>query len=169
MKVTAAEEYGLRCLLVIAREYKRGNAVSIKDVARSENLTTAYAGKLLGVLRDSGLVTASRGRSGGYMLARSPEEIQLKQVMDAFGEPVLSKDHCRKYRGDGDECVHVNNCTVRSVWRDLDRFVASFFSNITVEDLVNGGYRRNNIDLFFGRVSPESNIEDRQVENTFGS
>jgi len=162
MKVTAAEEYGLRCLLVIAREYINGGAVSIKDVARRENITTAYVGKLLGVLRAAGLVTAERGRSGGYMLTRSPEEIALKDVMDAFGDPVLARDHCTKYRGDGEECVHVKSCTVHSVWKDLDRFVTSFFSNISLADLISGGYRKNNIDLFFGRIA-EENEEVKEI------
>jgi len=166
MKVTATEEYGLRCLLDIARHSTAENAVTIKSGAGREKLTVAYTSKLLGVLRTAGLVKAVRGRGGGYILTRKPEDIVLKDVMDALGDQVLSKDHCDRFKGDGETCVHKENCTVRSVWSDLDRFINRFFRNITVADLINGGYRKHNIDLFFGRTSIGSDLE---MQNRIGN
>jgi DNA-binding transcriptional ArsR family regulator len=77
MKVTAQEEYGLRCLVQVARGHAQGRSLSITEIAQGEGLSTPYVGKILAVLRKGGLVTAARGRSGGYTLTRNPRAITL--------------------------------------------------------------------------------------------
>src|SRR5947207_15079490 len=108
MKITAQEEYGLRCLLRLARSAE-GPPLTIPEIASSENLSPAYVGKLLAVLRHAGLIESVRGRAGGYYLARPPEEIRLGGVLLVLGEPPYDDPgYCEKHAGpepDG-PCVH---------------------------------------------------------------
>jgi len=70
MRITAVEEYGLRCLLNLAREGAKAQ-LSISEIAEMEGLSVPYTSKLLSILRKSGLVLAARGRGGGRTSYRS--------------------------------------------------------------------------------------------------
>src|SRR5438309_7165631 len=80
MKITAQEEYGLRCLLRLARSGE-GHSLTIPEVAAAEGLSVPYVAKLLSVLRQGGLIESVRGRAGGYRLAESPTDIHLGAVL----------------------------------------------------------------------------------------
>lgn len=69
MKITAQEEYGLRCLLRFARTGTEA-VLTISEIAAAEGLSVPYVAKLLAILRQGGLIESVRGRSGGYRLAR---------------------------------------------------------------------------------------------------
>jgi len=76
MRISATEEYGLRCLLVLAREGTCGR-LSITDVAEMEGISAPYASNLLSMLRKAKLVTAVGGRKGGFRIASEPAEVNL--------------------------------------------------------------------------------------------
>src|SRR5262245_44582535 len=99
MKITAQEEYGLRCLLSLARAHG-GQSLTIPEISAAENLSQPYVGKLLAVLRQSGLVESVRGRTGGYHLSQQPQNIRLGMVMRALGEPLFEDPgYCEKHAG----------------------------------------------------------------------
>src|SRR4051812_36244089 len=87
MKITAQEEYGLRCLLRLAQGGER-QSLTLPEIAAAEGLSVPYVAKLLGVLRQAGLIESVRGRAGGYRLARTPAEIGLGSVLRVLGEPL---------------------------------------------------------------------------------
>lgn len=140
MKVTALEEYGLRCMVLLAKRAESGSPVTLAEIGEEEGLSVAYAAKLLAILRKADLVNAARGRNGGYVLARSPEEIALKEIIDALGEPVFSAAHCSKFTGVDGTCTHISNCSVRSVWRGFDRIIGRLLDQTTLSDIITGGY-----------------------------
>jgi Iron-dependent Transcriptional regulator len=72
MKLTANEEYGLRCLVRIGYA-GHGGSITIPEMSQAEGVSAAYAAKILRVLRKGGFVTAARGKEGGYTLARPAE------------------------------------------------------------------------------------------------
>ena len=77
MKLTANEEYGLRCLVRLGF---RRPGLTIPEIGQAEGVSPAYAAKILRVLRKGGFVKAARGKEGGYTLAREPEEIVIGDV-----------------------------------------------------------------------------------------
>ena len=74
MKITSQEEYGLRCLLQLART-PQGQIVSVKEIGIKEGLSSAYVEKLLRILSKTGLVHSVRGLKGGYVLNRPPSAV----------------------------------------------------------------------------------------------
>src|SRR3989442_13741930 len=76
MKLSAQEEYGLRCLLRIAMAPEEGS-LTIPEIARAEALSAPYVAKLMRVLRQGKFVRSVRGQAGGYMLSRPPGQIRL--------------------------------------------------------------------------------------------
>ncbi len=138
MKITAQEEYGLRCLLGLARAGE-GRALTIPEIAESEKLSPPYVGKLLSVLRQAGLITSVRGRTGGYLLARLPGEIRLGEVMRALGEPLFEDpSYCERHASPDTEgaCVHSDGCTLRVIWQTLERWMSRFLDRVTLADLL---------------------------------
>src|SRR4051812_41789661 len=104
MKISAQEEYGLRCLVLLARQAD-GASLSLRQIAKGEGISTAYAGKLLWVLNHAGLVKATRGSKGGYTLARPATEINLSEVIRVLDQDSVDT-HCQHYPGELSECIH---------------------------------------------------------------
>ena len=137
MKITAAEAYGLRCLLNLAR---RGlhEQLSISEIARIEGLSIPYVSKLLSILRKAGLVESARGRGGGFSITREPARISLHEVLTALGGPIIEPDHCKKYTGQLAECVHGDHCSVQQVFCGLAGYVKDILAKTSLGDLIDG-------------------------------
>ena len=153
MKITALEEYGFRCMLLLARS---GDKVSLTlpEFAESERLSVPYAGKLLMILKKAGLVRAVRGRNGGYVLTKMPEDIRLKEIFDALGDPVFSAGYCDRFTGENDACVHNDDCTVRHIWKSFDGFIGDILSRVSLADVAVG-------DINFSKATEASVLRKR--------
>lgn len=143
VKLTAQEEYGLRCLMEVARRAPPGSAepLSIRDVAAAEGLSVDYAAKLLRVLRQGGLVESERGSCGGYRLAAPAEALPLSQVMRALDTPIYSSEFCGAHSGLPDTCVHHGSCQVSPLWKAIDAAVSQVLSRMTLADLLRSQVR----------------------------
>lgn len=139
MKVTALEEYGLRCMLLFVNKGRKA-PLTLPEISASEGLSVPYAGKLLMILKRAGLVKAVRGRNGGYLLAKNPEELKLGEIFSALGDPLYSSQHCDRYSGDQETCVHKSNCQVKTMWSVFDSFINGALNSMTLSDLANGNY-----------------------------
>ncbi len=139
MKITAQEEYGLRCLLRLAQA-EQGQSLTLPEVAAAEGLSVPYAAKLLSVLRQAGLIESVRGRSGGYRLARSPASIGLGSLLLVLGEPLFDEpNYCERHPGTADgvnSCVHHGGCSLRALWLTLEQWIRGTLDQITVADLL---------------------------------
>ena len=135
MKISAQEEYGLRCLLQLARAGVMGQSLTLSQIAQLEGISSANAGKLLWILSKAGLVQSTRGTKGGYTLARPASDIHLNQVIRVLeGEPAES--HCKSYAGVLDACVHTGDCGIRPVIVELHQIVDNALSDITLSQLL---------------------------------
>ncbi|HQR36918.1 MAG TPA: Rrf2 family transcriptional regulator [Blastocatellia bacterium] len=136
MKISAQEEYGLRCLMQVARTAP-GSASSLRHIAESEGISAAYAGKLLWILSHAGLVKSVRGPKGGYVLGKPPAEILLSDVIKVLDEDEMSH-HCQHFAGEMDECVHTDDCTIKPVVQGLHSLVRDVLSRISLQQLMAG-------------------------------
>lgn len=143
MKISAQEEYGLRCLLQLARS-PQGQVMTVKEIAQKEALSGAYVEKLLRMLAKAGLVHSLRGIKGGYVLNRPASHVTLGEVVRALGQ-VPSTDHiCHQFTGTQVECVHFSNCGIRSVWSGLTTYIQSFLEQTTLDAMLGDEYAVSN-------------------------
>lgn len=152
MKITSQEEYGLRCLLRLARA-DEGQSLTIPEIAADEGLSVPYVGKILAVLRQGGLVDSERGRAGGYRLAKPGAAIGLGAVMMILGEPLFDEPgYCQRHAGTETEgaCVHINGCTMRALWQTLEQWMRQLLDQITLADLLQS--ERSITDLLRARL-----------------
>lgn len=134
MQLLAQEEYGLRCLLQVAR-HQGSRPLTIAQVAEAEGLSPEYTAKLMRALRKGQLVVSTRGAGGGYRLARPAREITPWQVLRLLGGSFFDDSFCEGHPGLLKDCVHTPDCAVRSLWRKLEGTVRTLLESITLEDL----------------------------------
>ena len=139
MKITAQEEYGLRCLLQLART-PHGQIVRVREIAAKEGLSSAYVEKLLRLLSRSGLVHSVRGLKGGYVLNRPPAQVTLGEVVRALGNMQTTDHICHQFTGQQDACVHFTDCGIRSVWSGLTTYIQRFMDQTTLDSLLTNEY-----------------------------
>jgi Rrf2 family protein len=137
MKITSQEEYGLRCLLRLAKAGE-GQSLTLPEIAGAEGLSVPYAAKLLSVLRQAGLIESARGRTGGYRLARPPAEIGLGSLLLTLGDPLFDEpSYCERHAGPtaNGSCVHTGACSLRGLWQTLEHWLRGALDQITLADL----------------------------------
>ena len=155
MKVTAMQEYGLRCMMQLVVHGPQ-SPLTVREIAEREHLTPVYVEKLLVTLRRAGLVKSLRGMNGGYALAKPAREVTVADVLGALGQVDLGKDMCRRFSGTADSCVHGKDCGIRPVWGFLTKFIFGILSRLNLEQLsrTEGSVSREVSRLCRGEVLP---------------
>ena len=140
MKLSTQEEYGLRCLLQLARA-KPGRTLTIPEVSRAEGLSTAHVAKLLRILRRGGILTSERGQHGGYRLARPAHQIRVSEVLEVLGGRLYDPAFCAHHAASEAYCTQTfSACSLRALWDRVQRAVDEALSDITLQDLVRHGH-----------------------------
>ncbi|ARU44401.1 MAG TPA: Rrf2 family transcriptional regulator [Fimbriimonadaceae bacterium] len=137
MKFSAQEEFGLRCLISIAREGDDG-FLTILQISEREGLSGSHVAKLLSILRKHGFVKSVRGQQGGYRMARPPQEILVRDLLEALGGRLYDSGFCLRHAGLGESCVHETDCTLRPLWGTVQNAVDRVIAMITLQDLLDG-------------------------------
>jgi Rrf2 family protein len=138
MHLLAQEEYGLRCLVRLAR-HGGAQPLTIPEIASSEGLSPEYTAKLMRALRRGGLVTATRGAAGGYRLARPAEAVSAWEVLQVLGGTLFPEGFCDSHPGTLRDCVHTSGCSIRSLWRSVESAVRGVLERVTVAELARAG------------------------------
>lgn len=134
MKISALEEYGLRCLMQLANT-NDGQLISAEEIAEAEGLSLAYVEKILSKLRKAQLIKSVRGMYGGYHLAQAADQIKVGDFLRAVDGNFFS-DLCNNFSGSNGSCVHLTGCSIRPVWLMLARHIYRILDSLTLKDLL---------------------------------
>ncbi len=155
MKFSTQEEYGLRCLLRVAREAGE-KGLTIPEISKAEGITTHNTAKILRALRLGGFLASSRGQIGGYTLSRPADEILVKDVLDSLGGKLFDDDYCSDHSGTSTVCTHSVDCSVKSLWQMLQSAVDGVLKDFTIKDLISGD---DNIVKQISNIAREETIK----------
>ena len=134
MRITTWGEYGLIVSLHLAKRAGEG-PVAARELSDQERLPHDYVEQILLRLRRAGLVASVRGAKGGYSLARDPQNVTVKDVLEA-SEHVTFEVNCDLHPVDPARCSPDASCGIRPVWRMLERRINELLSSITLADLM---------------------------------
>lgn len=137
MKLSSQEEYGLRCLLQVARHAPE-ESMTIPEIARLEGLSIPHVAKLMRLLRRGGFVKSVRGQAGGYKLARAPRHINIGEVLAWLGGRLFEPSFCTVHSGVAKLCAHSVDCSIRSLWQSVQLVVDQMLGKVTLNDLLGG-------------------------------
>lgn len=92
MKVSSKGHYGLLALAELAAGYRLGRPLQVKEIAKNQHIPPEYLGQIMVLLKRGRLVHGSRGPAGGYILARPPEDITVKEILHVLEGPMVGLD-----------------------------------------------------------------------------
>ena len=128
--LSQTSQYALRTVLHLA-QLPRGERGAAGDLARAIAVPGNYLAKTLHQLARAGIVTGTRGKGGGFVLARPAARISLAEVVAPFQE--VGERTCLLGRP---RCSDARPCAAHAHWKQVAEQVAGFFSRTTVADLL---------------------------------
>ena len=140
MKVSTRGDYASRALLSLALHAGQTQPTSVRDIAERTGLPQPYLEQILLALKGAGLVRSKRGVGGGYILARSPVDITLGQIVSAVDGPIQAGDFGEPHQNGA--CDHEGQCVLLAVWAELGQHMRRHLDSFTLADMVtqaNGG------------------------------
>ena len=130
MKVSRKVDYALRAVIYLSLQ-KDGRPVPVSEIASHRRIPRKFLEKIIKDLIRSGLVISHRGVHGGYTLARTPERVSFRDVMESVEGPI-SINVC--VTGERD-CSVMASCNMQRIWQEGQRRMLEFFGDTTLADL----------------------------------
>ena len=131
MMISTKGRYALRFLADVA-EHQGDGFVPLKDVAVRQEISEKYLEIVVKELVKGGLLTALRGKGGGYRLSRSPEEYNVKSILELMEGPLAPVACLESGRN---ACPRKNICRTLPLWQGLDKVIADYLSQFTLLSL----------------------------------
>ena len=131
MMISTRGRYALRVMLDLAKD-ESGTYVPLDDIARREGMSEKYLESIIVVLSRAGLVKALRGKGGGYMLTRQPEEYPIGEIL-RLTEKTLAPVTCLE---SGAACPEADACPTFPLWQGLDKVIDDYLMAHTLQDLL---------------------------------
>ena len=132
MKISTRGRYALRMMLDLAT-YSAGGPVSLKDVAKRQEISDKYLEQIIAVLNKSGYVKSIRGAQGGYLLKKEPEEYTVGMIL-RLTEGDLAPVGC--VGEEKEECNRKAECVTVRIWQQLNDAINNVVDNITLADML---------------------------------
>ena len=129
MNLTAKSRYAVTALLDLAAQNKE-KPVSLADISRRQEISLSYLEQLFAKLRKNGLVKSIKGPGGGYLLARSADEVSVADIVDSVDENV----DVTRCSGKGN-CQRGAVCLTHELWSELSEEIRNYLSSINLENL----------------------------------
>ncbi len=119
--------------------HKDGKPVFLNEIAKKQDISEKYLSKLVIPLRGAGIIQSERGAHGGYVLARSPDSVSLREIVDAL-EGGLALIDCAEIPGG---CDRSDSCVARDVWGGLEKAMRDYCDSLSLGDIVRKGSAAN--------------------------
>jgi len=134
IKLSTKGRYGTRLMLNLAHNYNNGEkAVILKNISEEEGISIRYLEQIIIPLKIHKLVKSIRGAGGGYILARSPEDITLCHILEPLEGTCCLVDCV----SDDEFCGRIGHCATHEIWKGATRILKDYFENITLQDVLN--------------------------------
>jgi Rrf2 family protein len=118
-------------MIIIAKSANGSKPVSLQQVAGTTQISRRYLEQLAIALKRARLLRGLSGKGGGYVLARSPQEIKIGQIFDAAIGPVNIVE-CVAHP---DQCLRAVFCECRAVYSLINQKINRVLSEISLADL----------------------------------
>ena len=135
MLVSTKGRYALRMVIALAelQEANGNRPVSLKDIAKAENISMKYLEQLARSLTSENIIKSSRGKFGGYSLARPADDILAGEVIRA-AEGTAAPVSCLD--ANSQPCPRENVCSTIAFWHGLDEVIENYIDNVHLSDLL---------------------------------
>jgi Rrf2 family protein len=147
MRLSTRSRYGLRAMVELALNYNK-QLVMLKIIAKRQELSVRYLENIMTTMVAGGLVNSTRGKKGGFSLARDPEKIkasEVVQLLEGSLAPVACVDNPAL-------CKKNETCVTRDIWKKMKQSMVSVLDDITLKDMAELNIRKQSAkgpDMYF--------------------
>jgi Rrf2 family cysteine metabolism transcriptional repressor len=132
VKISTKARYGTRAMIDIGEHFGKG-PVSLRKLAERQCISMKYMEQIVPLLKASGLIRSTRGALGGYVLAKEPGEISLRDILQAL-EGSWSLVDCLD---DDKLCDRAKECVTYEIWHDIQTSIYRILDSTTLTDMIN--------------------------------
>lgn len=134
MKLSTRSRYGTRMMLDMAQHCNE-EPVQIGDIARRQGISVKYLEQLIIPLKKANYVKSVRGPKGGHMLAKSPEQITVGEIVNLL-EGGINLTDCIE---SPDTCNRSSSCLTRAIWQEATKAMYDKLNSITLSEMIKWG------------------------------
>ena len=130
MRLTKMSRYGTRAIFDIA--YNSVDLpIQVKDISNRQEIPLRFLEQIFHRLKNANIVKSVEGPNGGYLLAKDPSKITVRDIIKAVKEPI-DVVHCVS---DVTSCSRATHCLTRLVWKEAAEKIDQFFASVNINDL----------------------------------
>lgn len=131
MRLSREGDYGVRAILYLSMQPQE-KITPLKEISKAQEVPEVFLAKILQKLKRHGLVRSHRGIKGGFTLAKDPEKITLKDVVELIDGPI-ALNKCLIRPG---ECNRYLSCPVHPIWKKAQEKMLEVLEGVSMADLV---------------------------------
>lgn len=149
MKLSTRGRYGLKAMFDLALYYGEG-PISLTSIAERQAISVNYLEQLISPLRKANLVESVRGAQGGYLLAKSPEEITVGIILTTLEGPLAPTD-CVVIDAGDDPCDHTKYCVTKVIYEKIYESILSVVNSITLQHMIDD-FKKNQSNTIISSI-----------------
>ena len=131
LKLSTRSRYGTRLMVDMAQHYEQG-PIHLRAIAKRQSISLKYLEQIIIPLKKANYVKSVRGKMGGHMLAKSPDEITVGEIVSLL-EGGLRLTDCT---GNPEVCARSPTCLVRLLWKEVTEAIQEKLDSITLAGLL---------------------------------
>lgn len=140
IRLSTKGRYGSRLMVNLAAHYHNGReSVILKNISDEEGISIRYLEQIIIPLKINRLVKSIRGAGGGYILARHPSDIKLKEILMALEGPCCLVECV----DDKDYCDKIKECATYDIWKNASALLKDYFGKTTLQDVLDIHIKKN--------------------------
>lgn len=133
MRLSTKSRYGVRALFDIAY-HSEGLPTQIKEISRRQGVTPRYLEQIFQKLKQAGIVKSIRGPKGGYYLSRKPEEIVVREIIQAMEESIEPVFCARPAKG-RKKCPRESKCVAQVIWKEAGQRLFDYLNSVSLAQM----------------------------------
>jgi len=131
LHLSSMADHGFMLLIRLAED--TGQSMSLRKIAQENGVSFFFLQKVALELREAGLITADRGKSGGYRLSGKPDKISIKNIIEALDGPMALMECLNE---NASKCARSGSCQLRPGFDLINRIIVNALSKKTLKDLI---------------------------------
>ncbi len=140
IRLSTKGRYGTRLMVSLAQHYHNGReSIILKKISDDEDISIRYLEQIIIPLKIAKLVKSIRGAGGGYILARHPSDIKLREIISSL-EGSCCLVECVD---DEDYCDKIEKCAAYDIWKNASSLLKDYFEKTTLQDILEISNKKN--------------------------
>ena len=135
MKLSSKTEYAVLALLELGQRFGEGFILS-REIARKRNIPESFLERILLTLKNAGLIVSVRGATGGHYLAKKPEELEIRTIIELFEGSLAPSDCVNERITFSPLCPSESACVVKNLWQRMYDSMLRSLEDLTLQSLL---------------------------------